>query len=257
MKINHQNIEEYIIDYIDGELNTEDQQQVEAFIAANPEYHSMLATYQETIISISEGDTDIKFDKSVLYHYDAQTISKPFKLWKPAIAAALLIGICIPFLNKVNHDSASSIALSEIKDLQYQENIIPKPMPKEPGLDHKEPKEDIGIVKEKAKNTHNNINSKNRITDFEELEYLEVQHEALLKLENNPIAITTPSFKAEIDDIVIQEKSNNEPYITLNLPLEDLKVEGIALAKKIIKAKDLLNNTAIVAKIGNKQIKIK
>lgn len=63
--INHNNYEEYLLLYIDGELSSAERQAVEVFVAANPEIASELEALQQTVLSPAE---DISFvQKEVLY----------------------------------------------------------------------------------------------------------------------------------------------------------------------------------------------
>ncbi len=59
MEVNKNNIEEQILMYVDGELDTADAKAVLQYIALHPEWQSLLEEYKSLVL---QPDTDIVFE---------------------------------------------------------------------------------------------------------------------------------------------------------------------------------------------------
>ena len=74
MKINIQNIDTYLMSYIDNELSLADRKELELFIEAHPAYAKELALLKQTVL---EADEIIYEDKQLLYRYTEMEATLP------------------------------------------------------------------------------------------------------------------------------------------------------------------------------------
>ena len=74
MKINIQNIDTYLMSYIDNELSLTDRKEVELFIEAHPAYAKELALLKQTVLEANEV---VYEDKHLLYRYSEMEASLP------------------------------------------------------------------------------------------------------------------------------------------------------------------------------------
>jgi hypothetical protein len=89
-EINHSNYEEYLLLYVDNELNADQRKMVESFLDQNPAIRSELDLFEQTI---SNADSNIIFpDKELLYRKEEPVAGiVVMRWWKVAAAAAVLI----------------------------------------------------------------------------------------------------------------------------------------------------------------------
>ena len=74
MKINIQNIDTYLMSYIDNELSLTDRKEVELFVQAHPVYAKELALLKQTVLEANEV---VYEDKHLLYRYSEMEASLP------------------------------------------------------------------------------------------------------------------------------------------------------------------------------------
>ncbi len=74
MKINIQNIDTYLMSYIDNELSLADTKELEIFLEAHPAYAKELALLKQTIL---EADEVVYEDKQLLYRYSEMEATLP------------------------------------------------------------------------------------------------------------------------------------------------------------------------------------
>lgn len=74
MKINIQNIDTYLMSYIDNELSLADRKELEIFIEAHPAYAKELALLKQTVLEANEV---VYEDKHLLYRYSEMEASLP------------------------------------------------------------------------------------------------------------------------------------------------------------------------------------
>lgn len=99
MKINSSNYEEWMIDYVEGNLSAEQQKELAEFMAFHPELQSELDAYQQTIL---QPDTHVVFaNKEILKHEAAgRVITMPVWVkYSTAIAAVLMLFIGVRLYN--------------------------------------------------------------------------------------------------------------------------------------------------------------
>lgn len=74
MKINIQNIDTYLMSYIDNELSLADRKELELFIEAHPAYAKELALLKQTILEAEEVEYE---DKQLLYRFSEMEATLP------------------------------------------------------------------------------------------------------------------------------------------------------------------------------------
>lgn len=74
MKINFQNIDTYLMSYIDNELSLSDRKELELFIEAHPAYAKELALLKQTVLEANEV---VYEDKHLLYRHSEMEASLP------------------------------------------------------------------------------------------------------------------------------------------------------------------------------------
>ncbi len=100
MNIREENIEIILFDYAEGNLDAQEQEKVEQFLASHPQYKEMLAMYQEN--ETIAKPTDIVFEgkdemfEQITGNKAKKTFLIPaFVKWASAIAAVVLLFFCI------------------------------------------------------------------------------------------------------------------------------------------------------------------
>lgn len=74
MKINIQNIDTYLMSYIDNELSLADRKELELFIEAHPAYAKELALLKQTVLEADEVEYE---DKQLLYRFNEMEATLP------------------------------------------------------------------------------------------------------------------------------------------------------------------------------------
>lgn len=115
-EIHLQNYEGYLLSYIDGELNPEEERALEQFMARHPKVRQELVMWQGTKQHV---DPSIRFeDKSILYrHTKTRTIRmRPAYWWA---AAAMIAGV-LAFLglSDRNQTSSAPVTLADVEKAQ-------------------------------------------------------------------------------------------------------------------------------------------
>ena len=105
MKINIQNIDSYLMSYIDNELSLAEIKELELFIKAHPVYEKELALLKQTVLEADEVEYE---DKQLLYRYSEMeaTLPSAFKKQLYRQEAKVVEG----FFTRTNIISISSIA---------------------------------------------------------------------------------------------------------------------------------------------------
>lgn len=89
--ITHENIEEYIIDYLSDELNDSERIAVEDFLQKNPQYHEMLEGFQSVFLD-KNSFSDITYTNKAALLKSSSKINFVKKLnWKYAAGIALIL----------------------------------------------------------------------------------------------------------------------------------------------------------------------
>lgn len=265
MNINHDNIEAYIIDYIDGELDDATSTAVLDFIQLHPTYQTMLDEYKQTIMCEEPLPAHITFDKSTLYkseENDHIVAFKPKYQWKNAVAAILVLGIMVPFLwpKSVTNDIETNDTISTISTTTQHEPVHTTPSQTAAITTHTNvtiaaPKM-IALATHDTESKNNTKKALDTRIDEDDISYIANQALATIDIDLKAKELMAPVASIP-EPIQVNNQNKLSEYFNVNLPIDDMKAEGVALIEKINKAKELINNTTIIAKIGNKQFKIK
>jgi hypothetical protein len=218
------NYEEWLVLYIDNELNADKQKELEKFVAANPSIEKELAQLQRSKLQPEQ----IRFaDKGSLYRKEEKVRVLPIRWWRIAASAVLLIGIGITVAIVVNNKPPvqESIVRGDEKKTN-PENPVITPVHKEDApvkeiavADNQ--KQDITpVVKQNNKNTvvkSNTAVNKNKIpanipspVKKEEPVVVDINN----KPSNNlPPPLNNPNINKnkETNDAVVKMNSRNEP----------------------------------------------
>lgn len=103
--INEASYEEWLLSYVDNELDTLQRVKVEAFAAANPSVSQQLGLFQQTKM---EAEQDIVFpNKELLYRSEEEERPVIFMNWKRiAVAAAILLALGVPAYLLINNNKS-------------------------------------------------------------------------------------------------------------------------------------------------------
>jgi len=150
-QIKHENIDEFLIAYIENDLNEKDIDRLMAFLKINPQYIDDLETYKKTI---SIPDTQIKFaDKKSLKH---KTAAKQFKIryiyYATASAAAVVLFLFNIFFSDNVLENNDGLRLQNNR--KVLEAGITLPFNRTPNNDNKTD-DDIAFYNEKEKFLNN------------------------------------------------------------------------------------------------------
>ena len=136
--INVSNYEEWLVLYVDDELNEKEKLAVEKFVAAHPHVQKELAIFQQTKLQPEK----IAFDKKVLYRSEKPRVIS-IEWWKVAVAAVLILAAgatTYSVLHKKSNGPAEKVAsvkkeqapnVAKETPLDRQQNFIPNNEQKE------------------------------------------------------------------------------------------------------------------------------
>ena len=122
--VNRNNYEEYLIAYIDNELNDQEKIDFFKFAMAHPQVKEELAVYQQTKL---QPEKEIVFaNKEVLYRREEKVKVISMQWWKIAVAAAVILGIGLTTVSILNKKETVVPGDVATKDNQpKKENTIP------------------------------------------------------------------------------------------------------------------------------------
>lgn len=118
MSINEHNYEEWMVAFIDGELNTEEVKEFNNFIEKNPELKDELSAF-ESVQFIADADFVYDGKEALLKKSGAVVMLK--KVW-PLAAAILLMFAIYPFINK--EETNKPIVVKENKVEKGTEKLV-------------------------------------------------------------------------------------------------------------------------------------
>lgn len=111
------NYTEWLVASADGELKTEEQQMLDAFLLRNPAYHSELENIRRLKL---EPDTTIVYpDKQELYRHEEERRVVPIRWWTIAAAAMVILVAGFLWLTKENDKLP-------VRDLASQSGAAPR-----------------------------------------------------------------------------------------------------------------------------------
>ncbi len=132
--INMSNYEEYLISYIDDELNTAERKAFETFAASHPQVKEELSVYMQTKLHPEE---EIVFaNKEVLYRKEEKVRVISMQWWKIAVAAAVILVAGVgTFTVLTKKDNSTTIDVATNND--------PVQQPGAPAADEKGPADEL------------------------------------------------------------------------------------------------------------------
>src|SRR5205085_7129195 len=102
------NYEEYLISYIDNELNDAERMAFFKFVMANPQVEEELAIYQQTKL---QPEKEIVFEnKQILYRREEKVKVITIQWWKIAVAAAVILAAGITTLKVISNNKPTITA---------------------------------------------------------------------------------------------------------------------------------------------------
>ena len=116
--INLTNYEEWLVLYVDDELNAEEKTAVEKFAEAHPHVQQELALFQQTK---SQPEKIVFESKEILYRREKTVRVISMQWWKVAVAAVLIIsaGVTIyPFLTTRNNGEITNKEVAKVEKKQ-------------------------------------------------------------------------------------------------------------------------------------------
>lgn len=220
--VNMNNYEEYLVAYIDNELNDQEKIDFYKFAMAHPQVKEELAIYQQTKL---QPEKEIVFaDKETLYRREEKVRVISIQWWKIAVAAAVILGIgitTISILNKKDTNIPNEVAAKGKQ--QKKENHVPvkteQEIKKEELTNPVTIKDDAGTIAKagindkKERNTpvlkpRNEKEQKKIVLP----QQVESNNETIAKSTTNPVHndIVTDNNKTEIKLIDAAKNQNNE-----------------------------------------------
>jgi DNA-directed RNA polymerase subunit L len=122
--VNMDNYEEYLIAYIDNELNDQEKIDFFKFTMAHPQVKEELAIYQQTKL---QPEKEVVFaNKEILYKREEKVKVISMQWWKIAVAAAIILGIGITTITILNKKETVVPGGVAVKGSQpKEENPVP------------------------------------------------------------------------------------------------------------------------------------
>lgn len=263
MKINIHNYEEYLLSYVDHELDSKDVQEIQQFLKQYPELQKELELLEATKLSVE--DKSFFPDKSALYKKEKNTHSKIFSLhfYKRAsmVAAACLIFCLTLYLYSQNQNNAvHKTAVNSDTVIQKENPLLSEyPSKQDPALFKINPQQGTAIKRGMAfnksitKNNHHNkpvreirdtlqdktglaATSYPAIPEVTPLTELHVAHENNIVKQAVLVAKTLPEVQPESE-----EKSVHLNQIKKDEPAVVNKINGIV--EIAATTKDKIHNT--------------
>jgi hypothetical protein len=230
MNINKQNYEEWMVAFMDNELDENELQAFNSFLAAHPELKTELNDFKSTQF---KPESNIVFEgKEALYKTNGALLLLK-KSWPIAAALAILL-VAWPFLN--NKESNEKVIVKNEKNTVEKEANIDTPIRNQEAIvsvkeeevestvQQKEkivlPKKTVGLVKSKPiprlKRATSNKNVEN-VLQKEKVEHVltrvaDLPKKAIEKQENKPTLKPQVTFEDTTKEVVVQE--NKAPKAT-------------------------------------------
>ncbi len=195
------NYEEWLVLYVDDELSAGQRIEVEKFASAYPSVQQELALLQRSKL---QPEKIIFKDKELLYRKEVIVRSLPFRRWRIAVAAVLLLGIGITTAVVINKRPAGKNEIVKGKSDQQKTNS-PEPV--------------VAPVK-----NENTVVSQQVVADnIQKVNTPVVKQENKKDIANNKMTIVKDKFPANIPSPVKKEEpiiaENNKPSNNLPQPL--------------------------------------
>jgi len=236
MKINIQNIDTYLMSYIDNELSLAEIKELELFIKAHPVYEKELALLKQTVLEADEIEYE---DKELLYRYSEMeaTLPSAFKKQLYRQEAKVVEG----FFTRTNIISISSIAALLLLFVGYRFYNSGNNLNNEL------------ISQNKKANTENSVNVviANSAQAIEINNSAKLKNEASLATDNNMSASTKTTLAKGTSFKIVKKTPSNFNTDATNLITFNSK--ELSTSAGIISESDLTPNS-ITTELTNKTI---
>jgi len=271
-----ENYEEYIIRYIDEELNAAELQELQAFMNLHPELRSEMVAYENTRLL---PDTTLVFEGKEQLLKKPKTFPLSSGQWRSYGAAAgiiALLGTAILFWQHRGNNVTTVVNVTVNKNINIQplNNSVTtvKPVKKDTAVQQTV----AAVVKQENKlHNHRTVMVVNTST-IHNKHAAQPQQEAVLPI--SPVAITKAKplsqpnvvTNSKISPVMIEQTAtvknvttDDEPKDLITwLPIDDIKKQGLkdlknTVNEKVKEVRNITNNlkeTALVFKFGKKEI---
>jgi hypothetical protein len=163
--VNMTNYEEWLLSYIDDELDNEEKKEVEEFVVANPAIQKELSLLQKAKL---RPEAIVFPDKESLYRREEKVKVIAIRWWRIAAAAVLLIGIAtagIVLLNNKPENGTDKVAESKKTETPVNLNNNNKVTPNQAQKINTEKREEIADVTHPKKNEFSSIEGKKPVAN--------------------------------------------------------------------------------------------
>lgn len=244
--INHNNIEAYIIDFVQQDLTADESQALMDFIKSHPEYETLLEEYQQTVLP---EEIVVYEDKAQLLQPIAAT-KKRLYIWPIAAGVLAIIGLFgfwQIFQNDENpvtqETTDNSIATHTTIDSNTA--IAPQPQTQTTNttvvskaniatiLPTKHKTKQLAIA---VKNDGNKSNNESTYQDFSKKEIQNINALAMAPTKRNEVNIAIDMNYVKVIPVTnsYQKLEEELPILKNNLLLDEDKSESLALLKEEI-----------------------
>jgi hypothetical protein len=236
MKINIQNIDTYLMSYIDNELSLAEIKELELFIKAHPVYEKELTLLKQTVLEADEIEYE---DKELLYRYSEMEATLPSEFKKQLYRQETKV--VEGFFTRTNIISISSIAALLILFVGYRFYNSGNNL-------------NIELISQNKKaNTENSVKAviANSAQAIEINNSAKLKNEASIATDNNIFASTNTSLAKRASFKIVKKTPSN--FDTDSTNLIKFNSKELSTSAGIISETDLTPNS-ITTELTNKTI---
>lgn len=237
--ITKENIEAYLLDLIEGNLNPDEVKELEAFLKDNPQYRDMIDGYDSSLVLMA--DNDIKFeDKDSLRRKNKTKAFYPYiKYSFVAVAACFILFIFVSklFIKPLDNTTNNNFDTVIVQNTNSTPSISPS-------TSVKNDKEEIG--KKQTKASPNKIKT---TAKAEKPQEKEIQKEVEEEIKPEPkILLSNSMVVYEVDNLIayIEEEEIKENRI--------IEVDNLVAYNDSPTTNLFLNNPLLNPLINNKYV---
>lgn len=274
MKINKENYEAYLIDYLHGELSREQQQDVALFLSENPDAAEEYKWLQQTIVTPEE---EVVFEhKDLLFKKEDVTTGFTLSYKRYFAVAAVFIGLLMAIYLLLRKEEAPAYVNHRQEETPAQQQVVNPPVRNNIMPERKEiPQRERAIAKSHHKKQNHSNPEQNK---SEELPLPDIKQEEIVVKEDKQEEIIKPITPVVIPDTlpvyVTQENQQpKQPFThdedkrvanrlasTRNVEWNSDKkpklfrmINGLlGLSHKLKQKQEQLSNTQMTVMVGNK-----
>jgi hypothetical protein len=274
MMINKENYEAYLIDYLHGELNAQQQKEVGLFLSENPDVAEELQWLQQTIVT---PEVEVVFEhKESLYKKEEVKVGMFIQSKRIFAVAAAVIGLLLAIYILMKKEKAPAYVNQKQQAMPVQSPIVNPPL-KNDLLSEKKEKIHWEVATENHQNKKQNESKPEQIRE-DEWPIPETKQEEIVVKEDKPAEIIKPISPVIIKDTlpVYITKETQQPKQPFT-PDEDKRVANrvastrnvewnedkkpklfrminglLGFTHKLKQKEEQLSNTQMTVMVGNK-----